>query len=152
MARAWAILLEPARPGSRRQESSEPLKVEVVIEVSRGSFLRRGSRGIRRRRTNYREVRCARTAGAAELGLGFHLTLADVPGMRSTGTGDWAGVFNSYYWIDRSKGIGGVLCSRQQPFVAERPQCNPDLTLKSVRWSTLDGQLLPVANGSFGAA
>ena len=49
-------------------------------------------------------------------GLGFHLTLADVPGMRSSGTGDWAGVFNSYYWIDRSKGIGAVLMTQLLPF------------------------------------
>ncbi len=49
-------------------------------------------------------------------GLGFHLTLVDLPGMRSSGTGDWAGVFNSYYWIDRSKGIGGLLMTQLLPF------------------------------------
>ena len=49
-------------------------------------------------------------------GLGFHLTLADLPGMRSQGTADWAGIFNSYYWIDRSKGIGGVLMTQLLPF------------------------------------
>jgi methyl acetate hydrolase len=49
-------------------------------------------------------------------GLGFHLTLANLPGMRSQGTGDWAGVFNSYYWIDRAKGIGGVLMTQLLPF------------------------------------
>ncbi|MDM0034871.1 serine hydrolase domain-containing protein [Variovorax sp. J22P271] len=49
-------------------------------------------------------------------GLGFHLTLADLPGMRSNGTGDWAGVFNSFYWIDRFKGIGGVLMTQVLPF------------------------------------
>jgi CubicO group peptidase (beta-lactamase class C family) len=49
-------------------------------------------------------------------GLGFHLTLADLPGMRSSGTADWAGVFNSYYWIDRTKGIGGVLMTQVLPF------------------------------------
>jgi CubicO group peptidase (beta-lactamase class C family) len=49
-------------------------------------------------------------------GLGFHLTLADLPGMRSNGSGDWAGVFNSYYWIDRSKGIGGILMTQVLPF------------------------------------
>lgn len=49
-------------------------------------------------------------------GLGFHLTLVDLPGMRSSGTGDWAGLFNSYYWIDRSKGIGGVLMTQLLPF------------------------------------
>lgn len=49
-------------------------------------------------------------------GLGFHLTLADLPGMRSHGTGDWAGLFNSYYWIDARKGIGGVLMTQLLPF------------------------------------
>ena len=49
-------------------------------------------------------------------GLGFHLTLVDLPGMRSAGTGDWAGVFNTYYWIDRSKGVGGVLMTQVLPF------------------------------------
>lgn len=49
-------------------------------------------------------------------GLGFHLMLADVPGMRSHGTADWAGIFNSYYWIDRAKGIGGVLMTQLLPF------------------------------------
>ncbi|MBB3178033.1 serine hydrolase [Variovorax sp. Sphag1AA] len=49
-------------------------------------------------------------------GLGFHLALVDLPGMRSAGTGDWAGVFNTYYWIDRSKGIGGVLMTQVLPF------------------------------------
>ena len=49
-------------------------------------------------------------------GLGFHLTLCDLPGMRSQGTADWAGIFNSYYWIDRSKGVGGVLMTQLLPF------------------------------------
>lgn len=49
-------------------------------------------------------------------GLGFHLMLANLPGMRSAGTADWAGLFNSYYWIDRSKGIGGVLMTQLLPF------------------------------------
>jgi methyl acetate hydrolase len=49
-------------------------------------------------------------------GLGFHLVLADLPGMRSSGTGDWAGLFNSYYWIDRFKGVGGVLMTQLLPF------------------------------------
>lgn len=49
-------------------------------------------------------------------GLGFHLTLADVPGMRSNGTADWAGIFNTYYWIDRARGIGAVLMTQILPF------------------------------------
>lgn len=49
-------------------------------------------------------------------GLGFHLTLANLPGMRSHGSADWAGLFNSYYWFDRSKDIGGVLMTQILPF------------------------------------
>lgn len=49
-------------------------------------------------------------------GLGFHLMLDNVPGARSAGSADWAGLFNSYYWIDRTKGIGGVLMTQVLPF------------------------------------
>ena len=49
-------------------------------------------------------------------GLGFQLTLVDLPGMRSKGTADWAGSYNCYYWIDRTKGIGGVLMTQLLPF------------------------------------
>jgi methyl acetate hydrolase len=49
-------------------------------------------------------------------GLGFHLVQVDVPGMRSAGTGDWAGIFNSYYWIDRAAGVGGVFMTQILPF------------------------------------
>lgn len=57
---------------------------------------------------------------AQSWGLGFHLTLANLPGMRSAGTADWAGVFNSYYWIDRTKGVGGVLMTQLLPFFDRR--------------------------------
>jgi CubicO group peptidase (beta-lactamase class C family) len=49
-------------------------------------------------------------------GLGFHLVKVDIPGMRSAGTGDWAGIFNTYYWIDRSAGIGGLFMTQVLPF------------------------------------
>jgi methyl acetate hydrolase len=49
-------------------------------------------------------------------GLGFHLTLVDLDGMRRAGTGDWAGLFNSYFWIDRAAGVGGVLMTQVLPF------------------------------------
>ncbi|MDX8152965.1 serine hydrolase domain-containing protein [Patulibacter brassicae] len=49
-------------------------------------------------------------------GLGFHLVHADVPGMRSSGTGDWAGLFNLYYWIDREAGLAGMVLTQLLPF------------------------------------
>jgi methyl acetate hydrolase len=49
-------------------------------------------------------------------GLGFHLVKDDIPGMRSAGTGDWAGIFNTYYWIDRAAGVGAVVMTQILPF------------------------------------
>jgi hypothetical protein len=36
--------------------------------------------------------------------------------MRRVGTGDWAGLFNCYYWIDRSAGIAGTFLTAVLPF------------------------------------
>jgi CubicO group peptidase (beta-lactamase class C family) len=49
-------------------------------------------------------------------GLGLHLVQADVPGMRRAGSGDWAGIFNTYYWIDRTTGVAAVLLTQVLPF------------------------------------
>ena len=49
-------------------------------------------------------------------GLGFHVVLEDLPGMRHAGTGDWAGLFNSYYWIDRASGVAGAFFTQVLPF------------------------------------
>ena len=49
-------------------------------------------------------------------GLGFHLVFEDIPGMRRTGTGDWAGLFNCYYWIDRTTGVAGAFLTQVLPF------------------------------------
>jgi CubicO group peptidase (beta-lactamase class C family) len=49
-------------------------------------------------------------------GLGFHITSVDLEGMRRAGTGDWAGLFNSFFWVDRASGIGAVLLTQVLPF------------------------------------
>lgn len=53
-------------------------------------------------------------------GLGLHLMLEDIPGMRRAGTGDWAGIFNSYYWIDRASGITAAIFTQLLPFFDQR--------------------------------
>jgi methyl acetate hydrolase len=53
-------------------------------------------------------------------GLGLHLMLEDLPGFRRAGTGDWAGLFNCYYWIDRATGVTGALFTQVLPFFDER--------------------------------
>jgi len=49
-------------------------------------------------------------------GLGFHLVLEDIPDLRRAGTGDWAGLANCYFWIDRATGVAGALMTQVLPF------------------------------------
>lgn len=49
-------------------------------------------------------------------GLGFQLVLEDLEGMRRAGTGTWAGLFNSYFWIDRGAGVAGAILTQVLPF------------------------------------
>ena len=49
-------------------------------------------------------------------GLGFHLVMEDVPGARRAGTGDWSGLTNCYFWIDRAGGVTAALYTQLLPF------------------------------------
>ena len=51
-----------------------------------------------------------------KFGLGFLINSDPVPGGRSAGSLAWAGMYNSYYWIDIEKGICGVLITQILPF------------------------------------
>jgi CubicO group peptidase (beta-lactamase class C family) len=54
---------------------------------------------------------------AQSWGLGFHLFTEDLPGMRRAGSGDWAGLFNCYYWIDRKSGIAAAYLTQVLPLI-----------------------------------
>ena len=49
-------------------------------------------------------------------GLGFLINPEPVEGGRSAGSLCWAGIFNSYYWIDPAAGVAGVFMSQLAPF------------------------------------
>jgi len=49
-------------------------------------------------------------------GLGFSLMLDDIPDMRRAGSGNWAGLCNSYFWIDHTSGIAATLMTQVLPF------------------------------------
>jgi CubicO group peptidase (beta-lactamase class C family) len=49
-------------------------------------------------------------------GLGFMVNLDDLPSRRRAGSLAWAGLSNSYYWIDPQSGVGGVLMTQLLPF------------------------------------
>jgi CubicO group peptidase (beta-lactamase class C family) len=49
-------------------------------------------------------------------GLSFMINTTDAPTGRSAGSLAWAGLANTYYWIDQKKGIGGVYATQVLPF------------------------------------
>lgn len=50
-------------------------------------------------------------------GLGLLLNTQQEPGMRAAGSGAWAGICNTHFWVDRSTGITGATYSQFLPFV-----------------------------------
>ena len=53
---------------------------------------------------------------AVKWGLSFLINTQDVPGRRSAGSLAWAGVRNTYYWIDPARRVGGVFMTQVLPF------------------------------------
>ena len=49
-------------------------------------------------------------------GLGWALESEDINGLRSPRTAYWAGIFNTYFTLDRSKGIAVLYFSQFLPF------------------------------------
>jgi len=50
-------------------------------------------------------------------GLGFLINETAYPGGRTAGSLAWAGVYNTFYWIDPARGISGVIMMQFLPFV-----------------------------------
>ncbi len=50
-------------------------------------------------------------------GYGLLLNTGDVPGMRRAGSGAWAGLCNTHFWVDRTAGICASIYSNFLPFV-----------------------------------
>ncbi len=55
-------------------------------------------------------------AGVDTYALGFQRTVKQLPGLRSVGSLAWAGIYNTEFWIDPEKNIGGVLLMQYLPF------------------------------------
>jgi CubicO group peptidase (beta-lactamase class C family) len=61
------------------------------------------------------------TAGPGrKWGWGLLLETTGPPGMRSAGSGAWAGMFNTYFWVDPHAGLTGALYTQTRPFVDPR--------------------------------
>src|SRR4029077_97928 len=54
--------------------------------------------------------------GRDKWGLGFLITTDQVPGKRSPGSLSWGGINNTFFWIDPTRGIAGVIMMQYLPF------------------------------------
>ncbi|MBN9112924.1 MAG: beta-lactamase family protein [Pseudonocardia sp.] len=52
-------------------------------------------------------------------GYGLLLNTNDVPGGRRAGTGAWAGLFNTHFFVDRATGICASIYTNSLPFIPE---------------------------------
>ena len=55
-------------------------------------------------------------AGKDKWGLGFQLAAEKLPNRRTPGSGTWAGIFNTHFFIDPSREIGVVVMMQTLPF------------------------------------
>ena len=53
-------------------------------------------------------------------GLSFMINEQPAPTGRTAGSLAWAGLANTYFWIDQNKGVGGVYMTQVLPFVDEK--------------------------------
>ncbi len=51
-------------------------------------------------------------------GYGLMLNTDDIPGRRRAGTGAWAGLFNTHFFIDRTTGICASIYTNSLPFIS----------------------------------
>ena len=58
--------------------------------------------------------------GKDKWGLGFLITVNQVEGKRSPGSLSWGGINNTFFWIDPSRGVAGVIMMQYLPFADAR--------------------------------
>ena len=57
---------------------------------------------------------------AKKWGLAYMINTPDVPGRRSAGSLAWAGLANTYFWLDPKKKVTGVIMTQILPFADEK--------------------------------
>ena len=59
-------------------------------------------------------------AGTDTFGLGFQIDNVGTAGLRSKGSYSWSGLFNTHFWGDPVRGIGGIILMQVLPFYDPR--------------------------------
>jgi CubicO group peptidase (beta-lactamase class C family) len=98
-------------------DSARVLKPETVAEMSRNQI---GDIDVVMLRTTQpqRSLDAEFFPGMAKKwGLGFMINTAEAPTGRSAGSLAWAGIANTYYWIDPQQEVTGLIMMQLLPFV-----------------------------------
>jgi methyl acetate hydrolase len=59
---------------------------------------------------------------ASKFGLGFAINTQPLESGRGANTMSWAGIFNTFFWIDRRQQVAAVLMSQMLPFLDPGPK------------------------------
>lgn len=105
------IFLNQGRAGSR-----QVLKPETVRMLSENAI---GELNVRRLKTAvpaYSNDAEFFPGTVKKWGLGFMITTQQVPGGRGAGSLAWAGLGNTYFWIDQARAVAGVILMQLIPF------------------------------------
>ncbi|TDH59459.1 class A beta-lactamase-related serine hydrolase [Dankookia rubra] len=97
-------------------DGAEILRPETVAEMGRNQI---GALHFRPLRTAMPAMSndCDPFPGmACKWGLGFLINGEDVPGRRSAGSLAWAGLGNTWFWVDPRSGVAGLLMTQILPF------------------------------------
>jgi CubicO group peptidase (beta-lactamase class C family) len=92
------------------------VSAQTIVEMSRNHIGALNARALKTAMPDRSNDFSFIADGRDKWGLGFLIAAADTPGGPSAGSLSWAGLFNTYFWIDRTRGIAGVMLTQFLPF------------------------------------
>jgi methyl acetate hydrolase len=112
----YVAFLQMMLRGGRSAEGAPILAAATVAEMSRNNIGQMGAgvmKAVVREAANDSDFFPGAPQG---WGLSFLINLEDSPHGRSAGSLSWAGLANSYYWIDPKRRVGGLVATQILPF------------------------------------
>jgi len=97
------------------------LKPETIAEMSRNQIGAIELTPMRSLAPQFAKDPIRIPGSMTKFGLGFGITAQPVPGGRSTGSFAWAGIFNTFFWIDPQQKVCAVLMMQVLPFTDDAP-------------------------------
>jgi methyl acetate hydrolase len=103
-----------------RADGRQLLSADSVLEIARNQI----GALVAARQTTAAPERTADFAfmdGTQKFGFNVLVETHDRPSGRGAGSYGWAGIFNTYFWVDPAAELAGVICMQMSPFCA--PAC-----------------------------